>query len=108
MTWLEQKQILKELGYNSYGEYVSGVVWANVRDKVFREKGTRCLVCTRRATVVHHKAYSENVLRGVDITPLVPLCWDCHQRIEYDTDGKKLSLDAANGKLQWYINNKKI
>ena len=106
MTWSEQKQVLKEMGYNNYKEYVSGVVWANIRDRVLEEKKHRCIICTRRATVIHHKAYSKEILQGKDITPLEPLCWDCHNSIEYDEYGNKLSLSHANNKLQWFIRNK--
>ena len=96
------------MGYNTYKEYVAGVVWADIRDRVFRDKGDKCIVCSRRATVIHHKVYSEKVLRGTDIMSLEPLCWDCHNRIEYGKNGEKLSLDHANAKLQCYINNRHV
>lgn len=106
MTWDEQRQILKDIGYNNYREYIAGVVWANIRDRVFKEKGNKCIVCTRRATVIHHKEYSKEVLEGKDITPLIPLCWDCHNTIEYDKYGRKIPLFTANKKLEWYMKNK--
>ena len=53
MTRTEQKQVLKAMGYNNYREYVAGVIWADIRDKVFRKKGNKCIVCSRRATVIH-------------------------------------------------------
>ena len=94
------------MGYNNYKEYVAGVVWANIRDKVFEEKGGKCIICTRKATVIHHRLYSKEVLEGTNIIPLEPLCWDCHNRIEYGVNGEKLPLDHANSKLDWYIKNK--
>ena len=106
MTWTEQKQMLKAMGYENYREYVAGVVWANIRDRVFREKGEKCIVCTRRATVIHHRWYSKEVLEGTNIMPLEPLCWDCHNRVEFGVNGEKLPLDHANSKLDWYIKNK--
>lgn len=108
MNWDEQRKVLKNLGYNNYKEYVAGVVWANIRDRVFKEKGNKCVVCTRRATVIHHRLYSKEILEGTDIRPLIPLCWDCHNRIEYDKYGNKIHLYHANCKLDWYIRNKHI
>lgn len=108
MTWDEQKQVLKSLGYNNYKEYVAGIRWADIRDKVFRTKGKKCIVCTRNATVIHHREYSKEVLEGTNITPLEPLCWDCHNTIEYDKRGNKIDLVAANNKLDWYLNNKHL
>lgn len=106
MTWNEQRQVLKAMGYNNYREYIAGVVWADIRDRVFKEKGNKCVVCTRRATVIHHKEYSKEVLEGKNITPLILLCWDCHNTIEYDKNGQKIPLDYANNKLEWYLKNK--
>lgn len=108
MNWNEQKKLLKELGYDSYRDYLSGIIWANIHDKVFEVKGKKCVICNRDGTVIHHRCYTESVIRGTDIAPLEILCWDCHNRIEYDKYGNKLPLIQVNQKLDWYKNNKEV
>ena len=108
MNWNEQKELLKELGYNSYRDYLAGIVWANIRDKAFQVKGERCVICNRHATVLHHRAYTEEVIRGTDVSLLEPLCWDCHNQVEYDKYGHKETLCDANRKLDWYKENKDV
>jgi 5-methylcytosine-specific restriction endonuclease McrA len=108
MNWNEQREVLKSMGYSSYKDYIAGVVWANIREKVFKEKGEGCTICSRRANTIHHRIYTEEVLRGTDIRTLEPLCWDCHQRVEYDKWGDKSTLYQANLKLDWYRDNKDV
>jgi 5-methylcytosine-specific restriction endonuclease McrA len=48
MNWNEQRKVLKDMGYSSYRDYIAGVVWANIREKVFEEKGKRCVICNRK------------------------------------------------------------
>jgi hypothetical protein len=108
MNWEDQKRVLKEMGYNNYREYLAGIVWAKIREKVMELHKNRCTVCSRKSTVIHHREYNENVLRGIDITSLEPLCWECHRRIEYDEYGNKNELSHANRKLDWFKRNKHI
>ena len=108
MTFEKQRKILNDLRYTDYKDYLAGLVWAKIREKALELHGNRCVVCSRNATVIHHREYTEEVLRGTDITPLEPLCWDCHQRVEYDEYGKKICLARANNKLDWYRQNKHI
>jgi 5-methylcytosine-specific restriction endonuclease McrA len=81
MDWIEQKKVLNSMGYSNYKDYLSGVVWANIREKVLELHNNKCTICGRNATAIHHREYTEEVFRGTDITPLEPLCWDCHSRI---------------------------
>ena len=68
----------------------------------------RCTICDRKATTIHHRIYTEEVLKGIDITPLEPLCWDCHDRAEYDKYGNKNDLSYANNKIDWFKRNKHV
>lgn len=108
MTWGEQKRVLKEMGYSDYRDYLSGLVWANIKEKVLEHHKNRCVICSRNATTIHHRCYTEAVLKGLDITSLEPLCWDCHQRVEFDKYGKKNDLRYANNKIDWYKRNKDV
>jgi len=108
MNWEMQKKVLKEMGYNNYREYLAGVVWANIRERVLELHKHKCTICNRKATTIHHREYTEEVLRGSRIESLEPLCWDCHNRIEYDKHGNKNDLFYANNKIDWFKRNKHI
>ena len=108
MDWKEQKRVLKDLGYSDYSDYLAGIVWANIRERVLKLHKSRCTICGRNATTIHHREYTEEVLRGIDITSLEPLCWDCHNRVEYDKYGEKNGLAYANNKIDWFKRNKHI
>lgn len=94
-----RKDILKEIGFGSYAEYLKSDLWRSIRYRVLSQKGRRCKVCRCPATCIHHRAYDEKTMRGETLERLVPLCHGCHLEIEF-TDGRKLSLSEANKKLK--------
>jgi hypothetical protein len=40
---------------------------------------------------MHHISYEVDVLYGKNLERLASLCESCHERIEFDEDGKKIS-----------------
>lgn len=101
----ERNHNLKKLGFTDYKDYLSSVVWANVKDKVYAAKGKRCVGCGKPAIHIHHRRYRIEDLEGDTIEYLEPICKSCHKSIEYD--GKsKLPVRLANDKLDRLISEK--
>lgn len=91
---------LREMGFQCYKDYLCSRLWRNIRAAVYKKKGRLCKACGRRATVLHHKSYKKDVLLGERLTPLVPLCEECHEGIEHTATGRKRNLYEANRALK--------
>src|SRR5262249_14445075 len=63
-------------------------------------KGNRCRGCDKKAEEIHHASYTRAVLHGHDLKPLVPLCADCHNHIEFRDTGEKRNSVEANARLR--------
>lgn len=88
---------LSSVGYKSYHEYLNSEDWKRLRERKLR-RYPNCLICSNRATQVHHLKYDWPTLLGLEQHRLVQLCRDCHQSIEIDGD-KKRTLRQANAEL---------
>lgn len=93
----KRDRLLLELGYNSYGDYLSSDIWKRIRIK-FLAKNKVCYGCSSTSECVHHRMYTEGNLLGETESGLVPLCQYCHHKIEFDGK-RKLSHHQANKKL---------
>lgn len=82
--------VLREMGFASYRAYLASPLWKQVREKAFKTKGRKCVLCGATATQVHHSTYSRKALSGRRTRTLHPLCAPCHERIEFDENGEKL------------------
>ena len=91
---------LRLLGFSGYRAYLDSSLWQRVRVRAFKERGNVCQFCGAPARELHHTDYSEEVLRGDRCTSIVPLCHDCHMRIEFDGRGVKRGMKAA--RLAYY------
>jgi len=80
-----------DLPQGYYNEYRQSPQWRAIRRTVRARTRYECACCFKRATEVHHRDYRPRVLRGEDLSPLVPLCHECHEKIERDVTGKKRS-----------------
>lgn len=98
-TYKERDEILLEIGYKNYQEYLSSDLWKAIRRKVFYKCGNKCKLCQKEANVIHHKGYGKNILLGLMLDPLIPLCHSCHSKVEFHPDNTKRSLMEANGFL---------
>lgn len=94
-TYQDRNDTLKFMGYASYAEYLASPLWTSIREKVYKYKGTKCVLCNKDATCVHHRGYGLDTLEGTNLTPLVPLCNGCHMRIEFKSKGDKRSLKGV-------------
>ncbi len=87
---------LLRMGFANYPHYLRSNLWKRIRRKVlWRDKF--CRVCgPQRATEVHHLSYGVAVLHGQDYDQLVGLCRECHEWLEFDALGRKMTLKEAN------------
>ena len=91
-TYNQRNELLVNLGFLSYVDYLSSELWAEIRNAILVRDDGRCRVCKNRASVVHHIDYSEETMRGDLFDGLVAVCHGCHEKIEFDKDGKKRTL----------------
>ena len=83
--------MLKSLGFDSYAEYLRSDLWKEIRKKVFSIKGRICHCCGKRASAVHHTAYTFKSLVG-DTRSLManmhPICAKCHKKVHFKPTGE--------------------
>lgn len=91
----ERDSVLLAIGFASYAEYLNSRKWAQIRNRVLTKRG-KCACCGEPATEVHHKDYRQETMIGADISGLVPVCSACHDIAEFNSDGSKATLAAAN------------
>jgi len=82
---------LRRLGYKDYDNYRSRALWKRIRERILERDDRTCRRCKGEATVVHHRSYSEVVLKGEDDEQLVSLCEGCHEVVEFDDSGVRRS-----------------
>lgn len=96
-TYNDRNIILKELGFDSYPDYLKSELWAFVRRSAWAKYGSTCLLCKEKASVLHHFSYTKEVLQGKQLDKLKPLCNECHHKVEFDeNDSKRTLLEAQN------------
>lgn len=91
-TYADRDRILHDMGYPSYGAYMEGDVWEDVRHRGWEAHGRRCVGCQRGAFALHHVKYDRATLEGSSLDGLAPLCRSCHYRVEFTKEGHKRNL----------------
>lgn len=89
--YVERNEILREIGFANYQDYLSSPLWHEIRTKRLAIQST-CSCCNGPAKVVHHDTYYKKLLLGDDISikrDLYPLCHACHRKIEFDGERKR-------------------
>ena len=104
-TYAARNELLKQLGYDSYADYLKSPLWHDIKRRAFAHHGSNCLLCPKRAEVIHHVCYDEATLKGESILSLAPVCRICHCRIELRKDGTKRYLNESQG---FYWNARRI
>lgn len=98
-SYSERRESLTQLGFMRYADYLASPLWATIRGRVLAASRFCCGCKATTPTQVHHKKYSAAVLAGQDDTQLVALYRQCHERIEFNVHGHKVSLEIANKRL---------
>jgi hypothetical protein len=84
-----------------YDDYLQSPFWFVIRNIVLFRDAFRCRVCAAKATAVHHISYDADVLYGKNLEPLVSICDPCHDLIEFDEGGNKISdLDVKRERYE--------
>jgi len=96
LVYVRRDSILAEMGYRDYAEYLRSALWATIRQAVLDRDGHRCRCCGERGWEVHHRRYTRAALEGSDLSALLTVCRECHERAEFTGSGRKRSLRWAN------------
>ena len=94
-----RNRILREIGFDSYAEYLKHPIWKIIREKVMESCDGRCFCCGEIATQVHHSKYTRSNLTGKDLSGLLAVCSHCHVSAEFAIGGSKQPLQVANKQL---------
>ena len=81
--------ILRGIGFDSYAGYLALPLWAKIRIQVLERDRNRCRLCGKKATQVHHTAYTSENLSGLSLADLAAVCAPCHRAIEFDGEEKR-------------------
>jgi hypothetical protein len=100
----DRDSILRRLGYPSYENYRTRVLWKRIRDRIRERDQNNCRRCdeieNKMRHEVHHDAYTEAVLKGEDDSLLFLLCSSCHRKVEFDSNGFRRSDDEKRRVLR--------
>lgn len=91
-TYKERNANLAEMGFGDYGEYLKSSLWKEVKKKAYALHGKACHCCLAGATQIHHDWYGLADLKGERLANLYPLCRDCHEEVEHDDRGFKITV----------------
>lgn len=99
-TYEKRNQLLLDMGYTCYDDYLSSSLWQSIRARALYRYGGLCRFCLNSATEVHHLRYDSATLLGKTLTALVPLCRRCHHKLEFSKRGRKYSLKVVQENYQ--------
>ena len=102
----DRDELLMELGFASYRDYLNSDLWKSIRSRVMRRWSRRCKLCGDPAIDVHHINYTKSGLLGKKLTQLRPLCRTCHEKVEL-CDSRKLPLRMARNRYFAVIRSNK-
>lgn len=72
----ERDKFLKDLGYNTYSDYLKSDLWALIK-KEYLSKREVCANCEELPTDIFHVFWTVDNLIGKDYCGLLPLCRSC-------------------------------
>lgn len=97
--YTKRNDLLLDMGYTSYGEYLRSALWAKIRKRVFVRDGGQCVVCGSKADAVHHMRYTRAVFLGQADHHLLSICQTCHTRAEFKGSRKASPSEARKSIL---------
>ena len=97
--YIHRESNLEKIGFKNYKEYLKSDIWKKLREEILKRDNYKCVICGEKAINVHHKNYHYKVLIGIKKEYLVPLCRNCHKKIEFEGKQKN-GLIHANRKLK--------
>jgi hypothetical protein len=83
-----------------YLEYLKKPLWTKeIRARKLERDKHVCRCCGGEATLVHHRSYAPEVMRGENDEMLASLCEGCHNYIEFDEFGNKRTNQEEKDRL---------
>ncbi len=98
-TYQDRNKILREMGYKTYKDYLESELWESIRERVFKNRGDKCVLCSNPPTCVHHRGYGKAVLLGEELHQLVAICFECHKEVEFKANGDKRTLVQSQSRF---------
>lgn len=95
--YVARNNIINNLGFLSYKEYLNSSLWKSIRNKILPSK---CILCPKRANQIHHYDYTYENLTGESLKHLYPVCGNCHKKIEFTIKGEWLSFKRSQSKFK--------
>ncbi len=90
---------LWSMGFKSYSQYLYSPLWKEIRDNVLHKANRRCEACGGQANQVHHTRYKIEDLKGKTLEHLHAICETCHAGIEFDSQGRKRTMEET---VAWF------
>jgi hypothetical protein len=103
-SYFSRNLILKEIGFNTYKDYLKSELWKKIRKKVLAREKNVCEICQCHGNQVHHSRYHKNDLTGKNLNFLHVLCGDCHEKIEFK-NGEKVWMEEALSRQRQFKEN---
>ena len=98
-AYAKRNDVLKLMGFESYGDYLKSHLWHSIRANVLR-LNPKCVACEKPSTEVHHGSYGYPTMSGSESQHLYSICRDHHQFIEFELNGEKRSPKLATRRLR--------
>ncbi len=97
-----RNEILLEMGFRSYDDYLRSPKWWGIRLWVLQRDGFKCFACGRTAMTVHHDNYRQRTLSGhlEGRASLFSVCQGCHRWCETNAAGEKIAPWEATDRLR--------
>lgn len=85
---------MRDVGYNTYSEYLLSKYWESFKLRYFTEHKNRCFVCGKTHCQLHHITYER---LGCELfQDVIPLCGGCHCHVHKLVKNQRIRLDEAH------------
>ena len=105
-AYLKRNEILRSMGYRSYRSYLKSPLYKGIRKQVFGKYHGKCAICVKKASECHHRRYLRSDLTGSNLNFIIPVCHECHTKIELYPTGKKRSFSSAQSQCRLLLKTK--
>lgn len=96
----EFKRALSFMGFQTYKDYLDSSFWKEIRRRILARDDKKCHCCGKEASIAHHRNYEFEVMMGNKDESLISVCNNCHCNIHYDRNGKKVSLEQSESRIE--------
>jgi len=104
------KERLKNLGFQSYKDYLKSEHWKKINKKYKKSRFPQhCIVCSNKRFQLHHRSYAR--IGNEYLTDFIPLCQKCHQEIHnYLNENLSKTVNATHRiiRIVFNLSNREI